>query len=175
MFGFGKGKINISIQKTNYNPGDVISGNVALTLKKPVNAREVSISLIGEEITTGGGGTVGWGGGRTSEKTWGGGTMGGREGSPRIARIYDFKQQLDSEKEYSEGREYRLEIKIPADILGMGTQTPGGKLGQALKVAQTVATVTGAIPRRRLQWYLLAKLDIPGGLDVSKKVDITIG
>ena len=171
MFGFGKGKIDITIQRTNYAPGDTISGNVALTLKKPVNAKEVSISLIGEEITTGGGGKVGWGGGRTSG---GVSTMGGG-GSTKIERIYDFKQQLDSEKEYSQGGEYHFEIKIPADILGMGPQTPEGKLGQVLKVAQTVATFTGAISRQRLQWYLLAKLDIPGGLDISKKVDITIG
>ena len=171
MFGFGKGKINITIQKTNYTPGDTISGNIALTLKRPVKAREVSISLIGEEITTGGGGTVGWGGGRT----WGKGTVSGGHGSTEIERIYDFKQQLDSEKEYSEGKEYGFEIKIPADILGMGPQTPEGKLGQVLKVAQTAAAITGTIPRRRLQWYLLAKLDIPGGLDISKKVDITIG
>jgi hypothetical protein len=170
MFG-SKGKISITIQKTGYAPGDTISGNVALTLKKPVNAREVSISLIGEEITTGGGGKVGWGGGRTSG---GVGTMGGA-GSTKIERIYDFKQQLDSEKEYNEGREYHFEMKIPADILGAGPQMPEGKLGQVLKVAQTVATVTGAISRRRLQWYLLAKLDIPGGLDISKRVDITIG
>jgi hypothetical protein len=100
--------------------------------------------------------------------------MGGG-GSTKIERIYDFKQQLDSEKEYSQGGEYHFEIKIPADILGMGPQTPEGKLGQVLKVAQTVATMTGTISRRRLQWYLLAKLDIPGGLDISKKVDITIG
>ena len=171
MFGFGKGKINIAIQKTNYAPGDTISGNVDLTLKKPVKAREVSISLIGEEITTGGGGTVGWGGGRT----WGAGTMGGGDGSPTIERIYDFKQQLDSEKEYSQGGEYRFEIKIPADILGMRPQTPEGKLGQVLKVAQTAATITGAIPFQRIKWYLSAKLDVPGGLDISKKVDITIG
>jgi hypothetical protein len=171
MFGFGKGKIDITIQKTNYVPGDTISGNVALTLKKPVRAKEVSISLVGEEVTTGGGGKVGWGGGRTSG---GVGTMGGG-GSTKIERIYDFKQQLDSEKEYSQGGEYHFEIKIPADILGMGPQTPEGKLGQVLKVAQTVATFTGAISRQRLQWYLLAKLDIPGGLDISKKVDITIG
>jgi hypothetical protein len=26
-----------------------------------------------------------------------------------------------------------------------------------------------------IEWYLLAKLDIPGGLDISKKVDVTIG
>jgi hypothetical protein len=82
---------------------------------------------------------------------------------------------LDGEKEYTHWREYRFEIGIPPDILGVGPQTPEGKLGQVRKVAQTVAAITGAIPCRRLQWYLLAKLDIPGGLDISKKVDITIG
>ncbi len=173
MFGFDKGKINIIIQKTNYAPGDTISGDVALTLKKPVKAKEMSISLIGEEVTTGGGGAVGWGAGRTSSS--GAGVMGGGAGSTRIERIYDFKQQLDSEKEYSEGREYHFEMKIPADILGVGPQTPEGALGQVLKVAQTVATVTGATARKRLKWYLSAKVDIPGGLDISKKVDITIG
>jgi hypothetical protein len=171
VFGLDKGKINITIQKTNYAPGDTISGTVALTLKKPVKAKEVSISLVGEEVTTGGGGKVGWGGGRTSG---GVGTMGGG-GSTKIERIYDFKQQLDSEKEYSQGGEYHFEIKIPADILGMGPQMPEGALGQVLKVGQTVAAITGAISRQRLQWYLLAKLDIPGGLDISKRVDITIG
>jgi hypothetical protein len=168
---FGKGKIDIAIQKTNYAPGDTISGNIALTLKKPVKAKEASISLIGEEIATGGGGTVGWGGGRT----WGSvGTKGGGGGAT-IERVYNFKQQLDGEKEYSEGREYQFEMKIPADILGMGPQTPEGKLGQVLKVAQTAAAMTGAIPFQRIQWYLLAKLDVPGGLDITKKVDITIG
>ena len=124
MFG-SKGKINITIQKTNYAPGDTISGNVALTLKKPVQAREVSISLIGEEISTGGGGTVGWGGGRTSGKTWGGGTMGGSGASPTIQRIYDFKQQLDGEKEYSEGREYQLRDEDTSRYSGHGTTSTG--------------------------------------------------
>jgi hypothetical protein len=159
---FGKGKINIEIQKSYYAPGDIISGDVALTLKKPVKAREVSISLIGEQITTRGGGIVG--GGQTSTTT-------------QRTRIYDFKQQLDSEKEYSQGSEYRFEIKIPADTLSMRPLMPEqeGKLGQVLKVAQTAAAMTGAIPFQRIKWYLLAKLDIPGGLDVSKKADITIG
>ena len=162
---FGKGKINIAIQKTNYAPGDTISGNVALTLKKPVQAKEVSISLIGEQVTTGGVG-----------RTWGGGTVSSGRSTTR-ERIYDFKQQLDSEKEYSEGREYHFEIKIPADILGGTPQTSEGqgKLGQALKVAHTAATIMGAIPIQRIQWYLLAKLDIPGGLDIRKTIDVTIG
>jgi hypothetical protein len=119
-------------------------------------------------------------------------------------RIYDFKQQLDGEKEYSQGGEYRFEIKIPADILGVGPQTLEGKLGQTLKVAQTASAIAGLTPLQetpeqegkqnrglevaktmaagmglirlqRTKWYLSAKLDIPRGLDISKKVDITIG
>jgi hypothetical protein len=165
---FGKGKINIAIQKGHYAPGDIISGNVALTLKKPVKAREVSISLIGEHKSTQTapqfGGPMGGGGMSASTTT-------------KTVRIYDFKQQLDSEKEYSQGGEYRFEIKIPADTLSMRPLMPEqeGKLGQVLKVAQTAATMTGAIPFQRIKWYLLAKLDIPGGLDIKKKVDVTIG
>jgi hypothetical protein len=165
---FGKGKINIAIQKSHYMPGDIISGNVSLTLKKPVKAREVSISLIGEhkttQTTTGVGGPMGGGGMAMSTTT-------------KTVRIYDFKQQLDSQKEYSQGGEYRFEIKIPADTLSMRplTSEVEGKLGQVLKVAQTAAAMTGAIPFQRIKWYLLAKLDIPGGLDISRKVDVTIG
>ena len=165
---FGKGKINIAIQKTHYVPGDIISGDVALTLKKPVKAREVSISLIGEhkitETTPRVDGQMGGGGMSMSTTT-------------KTVRIYDFKQQLDSEKEYSQEREYRFEIKIPADTLSRRPQISEveGKLGQVLKVAQTAAAMTGAIPFQRTKWYLLAKLDIPGGPDINKKVDITIG
>ena len=163
---FGKGKINITIEKSHYVPGDIISGDVALTLKKPVKAREVSISLIGEHKATqtglGVGGPMGGGGMSMSTTT-------------KTVRIYDFKQQLDSEKEYSQGREYHFELKIPADTMSMRPLMPEGKLGQVLNVAQTAAAMTGAIPFQRIKWYLLAKLDVPGGFDVSKKVDITIG
>jgi hypothetical protein len=156
---FDKGKINITLQKTGYVPGDTISGIVFLTVKKPVRARAVIISLIGEQQST---------------------RVGGMPGSKDIStntqriRIYEFEQQLDSEKEFSQGQEYRFEIKIPADILSMKPQMPelGGKLGQGLKVAQAMA---GAIPFQQTKWYLLAKLDIPGGMDVRKKADITIG
>jgi len=165
---FGKGKINIAIQKSHYAPGDIISGDVALTLKKPVKAREMSVSLIGEHKTT-----------QTTPSA--GGPMGGGAMSmsttTKTVPIYDFKQQLDGEKEYNQGREYHFEIKIPADTLSMRPQISEveGKLGQVLKVAQTAAAMTGAIPFQRIKWYLLAKLDIAGGLDINKKVDITIG
>ena len=165
---FGKGKINIAVERSHYAPGDVISGNVSLTLKKPVKAREVSVSLIGEhkatQTATGIGGPMGGGGMSMSTTT-------------KTTRIYDFKQQLDGEKEYSEAGEYRFEMKIPADTLSMRpvVAEQEGKLGQVLRVAQTAAAMTGAIPFQRIKWYLLAKLDVPGGFDVSKKLDVTIG
>src|SRR4030042_1149684 len=151
---FGKGKINITIQRTNYAPGDTISGTVALTLKKPVKAREVSISLIG----TG------------KQPHWGGEDDGPSYDSSRL-RIYEFKLPLGSEKEYSEGREYRFEIRIPADILS--------KQLRAKRTHSYTLTRKGfrevATPFQQIKWYLLAKLDIPGGLDISKKVYLTIG
>ena len=159
---FGKGKINIVIPKAHFVPGDTISGSVALTLKKPVKAREVNISLIGEQKTTQRKGMIGSQNMSTTTQRM---------------RIYDFKHQLDSEKEYSQGQEYRFEIKIPADILSAKPQMPelGGKLGQGLKIAQAAAAMTGAIPLQQTKWYLLAKLDIPGGMDIKKKADVTIG
>ena len=150
---FGKGKIDIAISKTNFAPGDKISGSVVLALKKPVKAREACISLIGEQTTTRGG-------------------IIGTEQSKSTQRIYDFKHRLDGAKEYDREASYDFEIKLPADILSRQPQMPqvSGALGQGLKIAQAV-TGMGVWS----SWYLLAKLDVPGGIDVSKKVQITIG
>jgi hypothetical protein len=152
---FEKGKIDIALPKTNFDLGDTISGNVALTMKKPIKARELSISLIGDQTTTEGGGVVG-------------GTK-----STNKARIYDFKQQLDVEKEYDKVGAYHFEIKIPADIPSRQPQMPQieGMLGEALKVAQVFMGTT----KTTTKWYLLAKLDIPWGIDIKKEVQITIG
>ena len=151
---FDKGKIEVAIPKTHFAPGDMISGKVALTIKKPVKAKEMSISLVGEQTTTRGGGLAG--GERKQEK----------------AIFYNFKVSLDGEKEYNKGGEYPFEIKIPADILSARGQLPqpGGAVGQAFKIAQAVA---GAGISTR--WYLLAKLDVPRGIDIKKEVHVTIG
>lgn len=161
---FGRGKVEVRVAKTHFAPGDIISGDVFLALKKPIRAREASISLIGERITTRT--SVGTGGGQTSMST-----------QQQRTRVYDFRQQLDGEKEYSPGQEYHFEIKIPADILSVspGMQEIEGKMGQVMKAAQTAAALTGRLPSQRVKWYLHARLDVPRGLDVSRKVDVTIG
>jgi hypothetical protein len=168
MFGVSKGRISISVRKTSYAPGDIVSGNVVLTLKAPVKAREVSISLIGEQ----------WVVSRYEESSRGISLEGiGRAKSTSTSkqkkRIYDFKQLLDGEKEYADEREYRFEIKIPADMPHM----PGreGEARRASKIGQAVAAMTSLTRPSPIKWYLLAKLDIPRGLDISKKVEITIG
>jgi len=152
MFG-SKGKIDIAIQKYNYAPGDIISGNVALTLKKPVQARGMSISLIGT-------------GKQPPDRDF--------DGTVHYhmrEHVYEFKQQLDGEKEYSEGREYRFAIEIPSDILS--------KQLRSKRTREFTLTRKGfkeiAIQFQQIRWYLLAKLDIPHGPDTSKKVEVTIG
>jgi hypothetical protein len=155
---FGKGKMQITLPKTHYLPGEIISGDIRFELKKPVKARQVSVSLIGELKST------------RLER------MGGDYHTARnteVVRIYEFEQPLDGEREYSGSGDYHFEMKIPADILSY-RQMPEveGTLG---KIFQAAAAMTGAIPYQQTKWYLAAKLDIPGGMDVSKKADITIG
>jgi len=157
---FGKGKIEVSISKTHFAPGEVISGTVRLNLKKAVRAKSVSVSLIGDQKTVQTSGMIGRGDAGSST-------------SHESRRVYDFKQELDGEKEYT-GGEYSFEIGIPADILGASPSAMpdvGPAVGASLKMASQL--LGGA--STRVKWYLRAKLDVPHGIDVKKDVDITIG
>lgn len=123
---FGKGKIDIAVPKTSFSPGEVISGITTLNMKKRAKAREFTVSLIGEQKIT--------------ERR-------GTSRSTRNARIYEFEQQLDGEKEYEGGGTYPFEIKIPEGILDQqkAPQMPQleGTLGTALGIAQSLAGMGG--------------------------------
>jgi len=164
---FGRGKIDISIQKARYAPGDTISGAVTLTLNRPVKAREMTLSLIGEYMTivtdrvigpvplqrkgVGGslrGGSLGVGGKMLqSDEIRKIAPIHYYERSTKNVQIYGFKEQLDGEIEYNQSTRYQFRIKITEDM-------------------PTSSTVN---------WYLLAKLDIPHGRDITKNIPITIG
>jgi hypothetical protein len=72
---------------------------------------------------------------------------------------------LDGEKEYLEG-EYSFEIKIPSNLATISSVP--GIVGDILKVLQSFSS-------SMVYWYVFAKLDIPSGLDISKKVQVNIG
>jgi hypothetical protein len=155
---FSKGKANILITKTSYAPGETISGSATLAVDKPVLAKEFRVSLVGEQKTT-----------HQRRDADGHYTT-----ETQTTRVYDFKQQLDGEKEYAGKTEYNFAIKVPQDILA-GIQPPQmeGTAGQVFRFAQGAAAMMGGIPRTN--WFVEVSLDIPKGFDVNKKVDITIG
>lgn len=147
MFGFGKGKIGIVLDKHDYSPGEKIRGTLSLKVKKPVKANELRLEFIGERKST---------------------TTHGGKARHRTDHIYKFEMPLDGENEYSGEKEYPFEISIPSDILDRGAK-PEGALGSALQAAQFLA---GSF--NRISWYVKASLDIPGGMDINKKVQLNI-
>lgn len=151
MFGFGKGKIEIQLDKFNFSPGETIEGTISLKLKKPLKGNELSVRMYGEQKSS----SMGLDGRRSS----------------RTVKIYDFKQPLDGEKEYEAGEQplvYPFKIKIPAQILEQ-KKAPEGKLGTVMQAAKFLSG--GAT---RISWYLQAQLDIPKAIDMRKKVQINL-
>ncbi len=150
IFGFQKGKIDIKLSEFNYSPGDVIEGTVEVEFKTNIASKELSIAMLGEEVES---------------QTVGVGTRGRSSNSRRT--IFNFKQPLEGEKEYSDGDtvSYPFQIKIPEDILEKGE---GGGLE---KVASVLRVVSGS--RRRIDWKLVARVSAPG-FDMKKKIQINI-
>ena len=148
MFGFGKGNLEIQINKLNFSPGETIDGNVLLKLNKPVKAKELSIRFYGDERVP-----------RMTHK--------GRPSTKTII-VYEFKQSLDGEKKYPANEEliYPFKIKIPPNV---PRQTaPHDAIGTVLQTAQLLSGARGVC------WYLVSNLNIPWAFDIDKKVQITI-
>ncbi|MEM5778035.1 MAG: hypothetical protein QXD43_04375 [Candidatus Aenigmatarchaeota archaeon] len=150
MFGFNKKQIDVFIEKFNFSPGEVIKGKVILNLNKPIHAKALKVGLRGEKIvdTT----TI------TPSKV---------NVRHDKACIFNFEMPLEGEKDFLKG-EYDFEIKVPTN-LSQNIQLPSGVIGDFLKSLYTLANA-GA----RFEWYIIAYLDIPMGIDVSKKVQVNI-
>jgi len=148
MFGFGKKEIEITLEKFNFSIGETVRGKIFLKLKKPTRAKALKVGLIGERLT---------------KNTRIQGTN--VSSQQKKEYVFNFEMPLDGEKEYSQG-EYNFEIKIPTNL----SQTlPGGLAGDVLKTIQTLAG-----NQSNVYWYIIAKLDIPMGIDVSNKIQINI-
>lgn len=148
MFGFGKGTIDVVLDKYNYSPGEKIRGKAVLKLKKPIKARGIVAVFAGEKSTT-----------QKNAAT--------SRTETREDFIHRFEMKLDGEKEYTEG-EYSFEIAVPKDILQRGA-VPESGLGKAFQFMQVMS---GSLSR--ITWYVEVFLDIPMGFDVRKRVQVNI-
>jgi hypothetical protein len=149
VFGFGKKQIEVIIEKYNFSLGESIKGTIKLALNKPTHAKALKVGLIGERLTN----TTRVQGGKVRPEQ-------------KKEHVFNFEMPLDGEKEYLQG-EYNFEIKIPTNL---SQNLPGGLTGDVLKTIQIIAG-----NKSNVYWYVIAKLDIAMGIDVSKKVQVNIG
>jgi hypothetical protein len=154
MFGFGKGKIEIQLAKYQFAPGEIIEGSVVLNVKKPTKARAVRIGIIGERIQ--------------SSFDVGIGPSRNRTSSQENQTIFEFSQPLDGEKEYSGDSSYVFKLKIPDSVVTQ-PKIGEGTIGTLVKAAQILSG-----DNSQIKWWIVANLDIPGGLDISKRVQINV-
>lgn len=132
IFGFQKGKIKIKLNNYNFMGGDTIEGILELTLKKPLQAKELSIQIIAEESRYNS---------NDNSQTW--------------STVFDFKQPLDGEKEYpAQVVSCPFKIAIPKNN-EPNAELPGGVFGIVLQHL-------GNMSRRSLKWSLTGRLVVSG-------------
>ena len=155
---FGPEKIVVSLEKYDYKPGETIKGSIKLQLKKPLNARKLEVGLIGRKIEQQSGIRIGMSPG--SPKT-------GYQKSTQYSTVYDFQMPLCGEQEYLEGV-FPFEIKIPDSIL-QDNAASAGNVAAAVNVLRTLGGVSS-----RVEWIVVARLDLPMKLDVSASQKIVL-
>ena len=152
MFGIGAGEIDVVIPGVIFSHGQIIEGQVLLTVKKPTKAKGVFVKLYVEQ--------------KYRERH----SDGKMHDATRI--LYDFSVPLDGEKEYPPTPapvSYPFRIKVPegAGVSAMGS-LPQINLGP---FSIDLGGISGSSPVR---WYLEGYLDVPFGLDVRKKIQLNI-
>ncbi|MFH1239776.1 MAG: hypothetical protein V1672_01035 [Candidatus Diapherotrites archaeon] len=186
MFGFLKGKIDVKLNKSNFRPGDMIQGTVTLDLKKSTNARGVFVKFYGMSKTTqhsggvnlqpgsgvrisSGGFSIGSGSSRSSVGSSSRRSSVSHSSQSETITVYEFEQLVEGEKEYADGpQSYDFQIQIPSDLLDQN-QAPNEMIGA---IVQTAKFLSGSVTN--VKWYINAKLDVPGGFDLSKQIQINI-
>lgn len=147
--GIGLGSMDLTLEKQNYKMGEPIRGRVVLKLNKPLAARELRVVLESVEKTP------------VTEHSSRGTTTEWRTYTARRSEL-----KIDGEKEYPKGQqEYQFELPTPAPA-GSGA---GGGIDGAIGAMGAVLN-----SMRRLEWFVVGALDIPGGADVGKRVRVNL-
>ncbi|MEK6941965.1 MAG: hypothetical protein AABW85_03855 [archaeon] len=167
VFGFGEDKADLVLEKTSFSAGEIIRGRLVLNISKPKKGRSVRVVLFGQKTQT--------------EWRY---DFSSKHSKPHTAvtKIYEFEIELDKEKEYSGNYAYDFEIAVPqsadarkqfeSKIENTLQQYDNTPVGGIFRAAAGIGKAAMHPPRT--DWFLEGKLDVPGGFDVSKKVQIQI-
>ena len=144
-----RGNIELALPKTAFEPGETITGSFVLHTKKPIEARQLVVSLTASEVT------------RTNE--------GGKTRS-RTTQLFRDERMLEGEKAYpADTREtHEFEIDVPDVDRPELLDSP---LGRSLATAARVLSRS----RSHLRWRLEVRL-VARGLDLvaSKRVSVNL-
>ena len=153
VFGFGEGSITLTLDKTNLAFGETVHGKLSLKLKKEKQARQLRVRL--EAVQT--------------QRRYGPVLVGPQQrSSSRTDVLFSTDTIVDGEKLYTPpGKDYEFKIQVPAKS-ALPAQPQGG-LATAMKTMQFLSGI-----QSQLRWYVTASLDIPGGKDISKRIQVSV-
>lgn len=155
VFGLFEGSIELRVDATTVKCGEPFTGKLKLKLKKMKKARQLRVRLIAVQTQrTGGIALIG-----PSQRG---------KSTKQESIIFSAETIVDGEKEYMPpGGDYDFKILAPAQSSLLAEL--GGSVGTALKAVQMLSGV-----QNYTKWYLEAALDIPGGMDISKRVQVSV-
>lgn len=149
VFGFFEGSVSIVLNKMNFAFGEDIEGSVSLKLKNEKKARQMAVLILAER----------------EYKTYRNGSY-----SSETRTLFTNSWQLDGEKAYlPPGADYQFKIQLPQKSVLPQEPQFSGALGTVVDVVKAVSG--GPSP---IKWFVIAKLDIPGGIDISKRAQISV-
>ncbi len=141
VLGIGEGKIDLELDSHDVSSGGDISGSLTLELNSPKKAKELRVELVGEQWQT-------------------------RRGKKKKVRVYQYKEVLGGEKEYT-GGEYRFQLQAPVKT-EIEKKAQEGVAGAVLGAAKLLGAVNP------VEYYVIGTLNLPMSLDINKKVQIAV-
>jgi hypothetical protein len=160
---FKKNQIDVKLQKYSYTPGEIIKGTVELKLKRPVQAKKLSVAFIGLRIVHQGNIAVGPV------------RVGNQGQQTQVYTIYHFEIPLDEEAVYYHEL-YPFDIQIPPDILQSAQQNFNTTLTGLGKTIAEIAQVMNQLSTAgsRVEWSVEARLNIPLKIDIINSQKIVL-
>ncbi|MCD6237615.1 MAG: hypothetical protein J7K13_06675 [Thermoplasmata archaeon] len=157
-----KEKIKIELEKDTFSPGENIRGRIILKLDKPLQAKGLILTFVGQKYRKGLASyflgrwriyhikSLGWG----------------------FYNFFKEELQIDTEKEYY-GMIYPFEYKIPQNIL-LEAENWKDKIPTAKIIDEIVSEEVYKETEWSNRWYLEARLKISHGKDIKNKIEIKI-